>query len=148
MAHKRELARGFGKYDLPFLFDLDAAVGWHAANRRDDVMLVQALLNAVFGGESITFGQNTLSGNVPSLAVDGVFGPKTAFALTLFLICIGGTSVARIQPAGKPGFGDPLSELQLHAYAGGNSKFYEASFLNGKPAVLQHALKTTRKASR
>jgi len=70
----------FGTYDLPFLYNPDGTGGWSGANRRDDVMLVQTLLDSVFGRDSIRFGNAPISGNVPGLTVDGQFGAKTAFA--------------------------------------------------------------------
>jgi peptidoglycan hydrolase-like protein with peptidoglycan-binding domain len=74
---------------------LSASVGLGGTNQRNDVLMVQKLLNAV----PIAKG-----GPAPQLVVDGLCGPKTGGAIQKFQSVNTGFPDGRIDP-GKPNLG-------------------------------------------
>jgi hypothetical protein len=58
------------------LYNVTMAVGPNAANRRDDVMLVQYMLKRIY--ERPKYSNFTLSPQQGTMIVDGLFGPTTA----------------------------------------------------------------------
>ncbi len=65
------------------------SVGFGGGNLRDDVLLVQKLLNAVPPPQG---------GPTPSLAIDGLCGPKTCGAIRQFQTLALGSADSRIDP--------------------------------------------------
>jgi hypothetical protein len=67
----------------------DAAVGRGAANRREDVLLVQFFLNTLWGKRDRT---GVFGGSGPAPAIDGACGPSTISAIEQFQKWYEGTS--------------------------------------------------------
>jgi hypothetical protein len=83
MAHIKLVPRDNGF--MRCVYFIDAAVGQGRANRREDVLLVQFFLRAMWAQENEPGDKQTIGvPGKPPLAVDGVVGPDTIAAIQRF----------------------------------------------------------------
>ena len=75
---------------------ISASVGFGGANRRDDVSLIQSLLNGV---------PSASGGPTNPLKVDGIVGPLTIGAIRRFQSANLGFSDGRVDPGGQTQIG-------------------------------------------
>jgi hypothetical protein len=68
--------------DIRVVYLIDMAVGRSSANRRDDVLLVQFFLNAMWG--KLTDKKTVFGASGAAPAIDGVCGPITIGAIEAF----------------------------------------------------------------
>jgi hypothetical protein len=75
-----------------WIWDLDQSVGWGRTNLRDDVLLIQVMLNRVMRQLGLTDGRKRTprptggweSGDLAFLKTDSKFGPETHYAIQTY----------------------------------------------------------------
>ncbi|MBA3446236.1 MAG: hypothetical protein H0T56_01265 [Pseudaminobacter sp.] len=103
---------------------VDAAVGRGCPNRKDDVYLVQFLLNALWGKTS---DGTVIGGDGPAPAIDGICGARTVNAILVFQkwywrVTPGGFTDGRVEPL-PPGRSVGLRHNNPYTIIGLNANF-------------------------
>jgi peptidoglycan hydrolase-like protein with peptidoglycan-binding domain len=129
-------------------YNVDWTVGLAAFNNKDDVMLVQTLLNiANFGGGKLDgFELTWPPGETKGMTVDGICGPITLKWIKQFQRCLRTFVDGKMDPYYPPN--SPKSKklsamfvLNNMAELGDSEWFYEISIDENTPLLLRNSLK-------